>query len=190
MVEKIFFLKICETKKKEVKEITLLSFIVVIPFVLQALTIGVDEVYFHYKRGLPKWERIGHPVDTFSVLLCLSWVIAKAYTPLNAKIFIALAILSCLCVTKDEFVHKHHCPAAENWLHALLFTLHPITLFVLGMIWYSTSHPNTHPILLAWFGNEDLFLILKGQLFLMTLFFFYQLIFWNIIWRKKAIIKY
>ena len=32
-----------------------------------------------------------------------------------------LAIFSCLLVTKDEFSHKQDCPAAEQWLHAILF---------------------------------------------------------------------
>jgi hypothetical protein len=91
-----------------------------IPFCLQALAIGIDEAYFHYRRGLPKWERIGHPLDTLSLLLCLVMTLWAPFDGENLNIYIGLCVFSCLMVTKDEFIHKEHCPGAENWLHALL----------------------------------------------------------------------
>jgi len=27
---------------------------------------GVDEFYFHRRRGLPRWERLAHPLDTMT----------------------------------------------------------------------------------------------------------------------------
>src|SRR5438105_1874665 len=106
-----------------------------IPFLLQSVVILLDEGVFHYRRGLPLWERIGHPLDTLSLLICLGIVLFLPFNPTNLKIFGCFAVLSCLMVTKDEFVHKHHCSGSENWLHALLFILHPITLALAGMIW-------------------------------------------------------
>ena len=105
------------------------------PFILQALAILFDEFYFHVKRGLPKWERLGHPLDTLSLLVCLLFVIGVPYEPYALKIYGCLAVFSCLMVTKDEFIHKTHCPASENWLHACLFILHPITLAITSLIW-------------------------------------------------------
>jgi hypothetical protein len=159
-----------------------------LPFFLQALCIAFDEGYFHYKRGLPKWERIGHPLDTLTVLLCLGWTVFAPFSSLNLKIYIALGAFSCLFVTKDEFVHKEHCPAAESWLHAVLFTLHPLTLALAGMIWYCINAQHPPLWLIPWFKAPfSLRLFLQGQLSLMTLFLIYQIVLWNVIWKGKKI---
>jgi hypothetical protein len=134
-----------------------------IPFIIQAIAIGIDEYYFHLKRGLPRWERIGHPLDTLSLLACLFFVTFSPFSPTTLKWYSALSILSCLMVTKDEFIHKHHCPPAEHWLHALLFLNHPLLLICSGLMWRASS----------------------GKVFLITqaivgsAFFFYQLVYWN-----------
>ncbi len=145
--------------------------LLLLPFLVQTVAIGLDETYFHIKRGLPKWERIGHPLDTLSVIACLLFVLLVPYSSGALKVFIGLAIFSCLMVTKDEFVHKHHCPAAEHWLHAILFITHPIMLASLGLIW----------------GRDMLifFPFLYVQLVLISLFFLYQVIYWNFIWKEE-----
>jgi hypothetical protein len=144
---------------------------ITLPFLIQALAIGIDEIYFHLKRGLPKWERIGHPLDTLSVLLCFLLALFFPYSESFLKGYIALAILSCVMVTKDEFIHKHHCPAFEHWIHAFLFLNHPILLTCIALIWKSSSPP--------------LLLFLSVQTCLVALFFFYQVIFWNFLWRRN-----
>lgn len=148
--------------------------------------ISFDECYFHLKRGLPLWERIGHPVDTFTVILCLGFVIFVPFSAIAAKWYIALSIFSCLMVTKDEWVHKHHCPASENWLHALLFLNHPIVLTSIGMIWWASA--SSAP---AWIKNwlnqpEELYVLLLMQTSAIILFFLYQIIYWNFIWKEKT----
>lgn len=136
-----------------------------IPFLLQAPLILFDEWVFHKKRGLPRWERIGHPLDTFSVVVCLLIPSFTAYSPPLLKLYIVLAILSCLMVTKDEWVHKHHCPAAEHWVHAILFLNHPVLLTSAGFLWA------TH---VSWAS-----LFLKTQLCFAALLMLYQVIYWN-----------
>lgn len=161
-----------------------------IPFFLQALAIGIDESYFHVKRGLPKWERIGHPIDTFCFLICLLFTLWMPFTEFNLKVYIALAVVSCIMVTKDEFVHTHHCPALENWLHAFLFILHPITLIVACCMWPVIQGQEV-PVWLTHLFCEptQLYRILLGQALFITLFFFYQIIFWNFIWHDRPIRK-
>jgi len=162
----------------------------ILPFFFQGLAIGVDELYFHHKRGLPKWERIGHPLDTLSVLICMYMVLCIPFSQLTLKIYIALSVFSCFFVTKDEFVHKHYCPASENWLHALLFILHPITLTMAGLIWAALSD-GTSAWLKNWLNNLSFlktFLIVQAVL--MTLFLFYQIIFWNFLWKEKIAVKH
>ena len=152
-------------------------FLFFLPFALQTLAIVFDEFYFHHKRGLPKWERIGHPIDTLSVLACFAIVL---FVPFDSKLIPAYAILSffsCLLVTKDEFVHKEHCTAEESWLHSLLFINHPIVLILLGFFW-----PLFHeqPSLLNLFEYQEMLeIFVQFQAGSTLIFFLYQVIYWN-----------
>lgn len=142
-----------------------------IPFLMQAILIGADEWFFHLKRDLPKWERIGHPIDTLSVLICFGFLYYFPFSPLALKWYIALALLSSILITKDEFVHKHHCPAAEQWLHAVLFINHPILLSSAAILWYHSP-----PLFPA-------FLLMQGCC--VAAFMFYQIIYWNFVRDAK-----
>ena len=130
-----------------------------------------DEWAFHRKRMLPKWERIGHPLDTLSVVIALCIPAFFPYSPPLLKIFIGLAILSCLMVTKDEWVHKHHCVSAEHWVHALLFLNHPILLTGAGFLWASS---------LPWAAA-----FLRLQIGCAFSFMLYQTIYWNFYHEKN-----
>ena len=158
-----------------------------IPFLLQAAAITFDEFYFHHKRGLPRWERIGHPVDTVSYLLCLLFLLFFPCTDWNIKVYIALVTFSCLLITKDEFVHTDHCEASENWLHALLFVMHPITLVTAGFMWQGIHAGEAPEWLIHWFDNAAaLTLFLQIQAVLIALFCFYQIIYWNVLWKEST----
>jgi hypothetical protein len=168
-----------------------MRFISFLPFVLQALAIWIDEGYFHVRRGLPKWERLGHPIDTFSVLVCMGYTIFVPFSFSYLMLYIGLAGASCLLVTKDEFVHKAHCPASENWLHAILFTLHPITLASAGFIWPVSQGASVSPWIQSWLGEPGpLKLFLHIQCGAMALFMVYQIVFWNFIWKDKPVLKH
>ena len=161
-----------------------------IPFALQAIVMVFDECYFHIRRGLPKWERIGHPIDTASVLLCMGFVIFVPFSTNALILYCLLATGSSILVTKDEFVHKEHCPASENWLHALLFTLHPITLISAGFMWPVAQNIEVTPWIARILDNpEQLQLFLRVQFGTMTLFLIYQIVFWNFIWKNKPVLK-
>lgn len=94
---------------------------------LQGAVLLVDEVVFHWRRGLPRWERWGHPVDTFffALPLTVNWLWPDA-----RGAYWALAVLSCLIITKDERHHAELAGGGEQWLHALLFLLHPVVLIL------------------------------------------------------------
>src|SRR5262249_31343098 len=109
----------------------------VIAIVLQAIAMVVDEAWFHRARGLPRWERIGHPLDTLSIALCLLWLIgARRGSPEALPVYVALAVISTLFVTKDEAIHARLCGPGEHWLHAVLFALHPIVLAAFAYLWW------------------------------------------------------
>lgn len=162
----------------------------ILPFALQALGMVFDEGYFHIRRGLPKWERIGHPIDTCSVLACMGFILFVPFSTTTLIIYIVMATFSSILVTKDEFVHKEHCPAMENWLHALLFTLHPITLTSAGFMWPVVQGFEVTPWIGRWLNNsEALLLFLQMQFGIMFFFMIYQIIFWNVIWKEKPVLK-
>lgn len=157
-----------------------------IPFVLQALAIFFDEAVFHIQRGLPKWERIGHPLDTLTVIICMTYVLWIPFSVASLVIYALLVAFSTLFITKDEFVHHAHCPAQEQWLHAILFVLHPITLITAGFIWPVVQGVEVSPWISTWLTNPNLlrwFLI--GQLVCMTLFMTYQILFWNVYYARS-----
>lgn len=139
------------------------------PFVLQGLVMGVDEFYCHQRRTLNKWERLGHPADTITFMACLAFLIFAEPGSVSLPIYVVLSVISCLFVTKDEWQHRELCNGFENWLHALLFMLHPVVLIWAGYLWWSND-PSSD-----W--------VLPSALALSGGFFFYQLLYWNV-WRR------
>lgn len=144
---------------------------VYLPFFIQAALILFDEFYFHQQRGLPLWERIGHPIDTFCIVLCFSFVLLFPFCSENLFIFIILGTISALLITKDEFVHKERCDAKEQWLHALLFINHSLLLLAMG--WF-------------WSQGEATRFFLTTQLVFVSSFCLYQLIYWNFMWKERG----
>jgi len=131
----------------------------------------IDEFYFHRKRGLPKWERLGHPIDTLFVLICFGYLALANALSFNPAIYLGLSIFSCLLITKDEFVHQKECTASESWLHSILFILHPVVLYVSFKIAFD-------PVLKPFFYIQ---FALAGFMFL------YQIVYWNFIEEDSPI---
>jgi hypothetical protein len=133
----------------------------------------VDEFYFHEKRGLPKWERIGHPLDTISVLAVFGYCLLVPFAESAVVLFFALALGSCLLITKDEWVHQREaCPPFEAWLHSVLFILHPLVFFGAYSLWAS--------------GARNYLLI---QSLIVSIFLGYQILRWNISWHRLSITR-
>jgi hypothetical protein len=130
--------------------------VLLLPALLQMLVMSIDELHFHRRRGLPLWERIGHPLDTLTAVACYSWLaLVPPSAPHALGTYIALSAFSCLFITKDEFVHARSCDAKETFLHALLFVLHPIVFLAFGAIWQlglAPWAPRAELVLAAGFG--------------------------------------
>jgi hypothetical protein len=138
------------------------------PLAVQGLAMSIDELWFHRRRGLPRWERLGHPLDTLTVIACYSWALAMPFArPGALGGYVVLASFSCLFITKDEWVHAARCSPGEHWLHSVLFVLHPIVLGAAGLLWSMGDHR-------PW---------IAAQLGLALAFALYQLTFWRFLWR-------
>jgi 2-polyprenyl-6-hydroxyphenyl methylase/3-demethylubiquinone-9 3-methyltransferase len=134
----------------------------------QGFLIFWDEFYYHRKRGLPQWERIGHPVDTLSVILPFIYMSFLPYPGFTPTWLISLMVFSCLLITKDEAVHAEKSPAGEHWLHALLFMIHPLLFITAWKVWSEQGPALPHHLGLSFLSS----------------FFVYQITYWNFFAKK------
>ncbi len=140
-----------------------------LPFILQGILMGVDE-QIHVKRGLGQWERLGHPLDTLTVIIPLTFIAFTPFSEEGLTIYIVMAVFSCLFITKDEFIHSKECSPMENWLHALLFVLHPMIFLSAGVLWK--------------YYPENSFL--SYQPVIVFVFMIYQILRWSIPWKQQT----
>lgn len=145
------------------------------PLALMGLLLAVDEAAFHRRRGLGRFEALGHPADTASVALPLLLAAAAPRAPGWLAAYVALAAASCLLVVKDESVHLRECGAGEQRLHALLFMLHPLVLVAAERLWLARSEGSSAA---AW--------ILRGQVLATCAFALYQLVAWRKAWLPTS----
>ena len=129
----------------------------VVPILVQGMVMAVDEFHFHRKRGLGWWERWGHPIDTLSVLAPIILALLSPWSATTSGWFWLLSLLSCVIVTKDEWVHRGEACANEHWLHAVLFLLHPLVFIGSGLLWHD-GRGGARAVLLAQAGGLAAFL--------------------------------
>ncbi|MCM2324519.1 MAG: hypothetical protein NDJ90_14770 [Oligoflexia bacterium] len=149
--------------------------LLIVPGLLHGAAMAADEAWFHRRRELPRWERIGHPIDTASVLACFAWLWLRSPGSGALTGFVALALGSTLLVTKDEAIHAERCSAGEHWLHAILFTLHPMILGAAAWLWWLSADGRDGGVFAPWVGLQAL---------LAAAFGVYQLVYWNLIRRE------
>ncbi len=137
-----------------------------LPVLVQGAFLLVDELYCHRRRTLRRWERLGHPVDTLAFLACVALLLLLPVTSTALVAYSVAAVFSCVLITKDEWQHRELCSGFENWLHSVLFMLHPVVLGWLGYLW--------------WRGDADAGAIASFTLVFASVFFLYQIVYWNI----------
>ncbi len=103
---------------------------------LQGLVMVLDELIFHRRRGLGRFERWGHVVDTSVFFGALLIPALASFEQPYILAYCVMAGLSTLVITKDEAIHSRSCGAAEHWCHSLLFILHGAILLLVGLLWH------------------------------------------------------
>lgn len=154
------------------------------PLALQGLAILFDEFYYHHRRGLPLWERIGHPVDTVFALLPMVGPLFFALEARTLAAFAAAAFFSSILITKDEFVHNEYCEPAEQWLHAVLFVLHPMVYMSIAGLWYLKDVATVTAVELG-VTPELIAGGLRVQVGFVLIMLVYQIVYWNLVWPRK-----
>ncbi len=156
------------------------SRLLLVPVCLQMVCMALDEIYFHRERGLPRWERIGHPLDTLTVLLCLLWLVLVQPGPGALASYVGLSLFSCLFVTKDEGIHLTYCCVMEQRLHAVLFILHPLVLLSSGLLWPAAhGMRDVMPRWIHYAGGERL--LLTSLCAVVFGFGLFQFVYWNLL---------
>jgi hypothetical protein len=145
-----------------------MKYLLLLPLIVQALAIFVDEFYFHFAPGQPRWERIGHPLETFTVLAPVLWLMVSTPSERNWIICTLAAVFSCCFVIKDELVHADRCAPGEPVNHAVLIITHPRNR-LLG------SHSFTF-----------LGFALPAQAAALALYMIYPAVYWNLVWKAPA----
>ena len=116
------------------------SALIVAPIVVQACAALLDEWFFHRRRVLGTWERVGHPLDTLLVIIPLSLAVCCEFSERVFIFYSILALLSCLLVLKDEYIHHSCCGWQEQLLHAIMFQCHPLVFVSMGFAWAVRDH--------------------------------------------------
>ena len=131
---------------------------------VQVIVMTADEFVFHRTRGLGRFERVGHVVDTGVYFFAV--IIPALFLPTKTAltIFAIIAVISSLVITKDEPVHARECGGKEQWCHAVLFILHGVLLISIGALWYAAPQS----------------VLLKILPVLVFSWGFYQFYYWNI----------
>ena len=162
---------------------TVMKYLLLLPLVEQGLAVLVDEFYFHFARGLPRWEHLGHPLDTFTVLAPILWQGFSLQSQGNLTVYIVAAAFSCFFVIKDEFVHADVCAPAEHVMPCSSSCIH----------WFLPRCPCsglyiTRPPERSCGSNRfrGLASALPIQAAILTLYMIYQAVYWNLIWKAPA----
>lgn len=143
--------------------------------VLHGILFRIDEFKFHRKRGVQKVELINALFDGFLFLSALAIPLFADFSYWAEKIYIALAIVSCLSISKNEFFYKG-LEFGERVTHSLLYVLHPVILFAYYDGWKVNYFDKHYYVWLV----QLLYVFLGFQAVA------YQIIYWNYIYDPKT----
>ena len=141
-----------------------------LPFLIHNTIMMIDEFYYHHKRILPRWEKLGHPADTVTYIFCLGLVLFLPHQRWTI-LYLCVALFSTLFVFKDMPIHAHYCSFGEKCLHGLMYFLHPLQLLILGVFHQQINIDSSD---LIFFQK---FLWVQFSLALLTCV--YQIVYWN-----------
>lgn len=144
--------------------------------ILHGILFRIDEFKFHRKRGVQKVELINALFDGFLFLSSLAIALFADFSYWWEKLYIALSIVSCLSIAKNEFFYKG-LEFGERFTHSLLYVLHPVILFAYYDGW-KVNYFNKH---------YYVWLVQLLYVFLGFQAIAYQIIYWNYIHDPKSL---
>lgn len=102
-----------------------------------------------------------------ALIASLSIPLLLPHTQANLRLYCVLGVISCLLITKDEWIHAKACEWKELWLHSVLFIVHPALLILVAVSWGQDS------------SSIALHFMLEFQIVAMLIFSAYQVVYWS-----------
>jgi hypothetical protein len=158
---------------------TVMKYLLLLPLVEQGLDILVDEFYFQFARGLPRWEHLGRPLDTFTVLAPILWQGFSLQSQGNLMVYVVPP-------------HSRACSSSRMNSYIPMFALRPST----SMPCSSSCIHWFLPLLLLCHAPAGAIVWLEQvlgrasalpiQAAILALYMIYQAVYWNLIWKAPA----
>ncbi|MEZ4872051.1 MAG: hypothetical protein R2827_07370 [Bdellovibrionales bacterium] len=148
--------------------------VLVILMITQLTLFHLDEYYFHRRRRVTRPEIVSALIDGLIYVLPLTMAIFLDLTPLTKGLYIALSVVSCISIAKNEFYYPK-LERQERLVHSFLYVLHPVMLYTFYLSWegnYFTNFPNFWIVQIIYLG-----------LGVRTLA--HQLIYWNYVYTDE-----
>jgi hypothetical protein len=142
--------------------------------ITHALLFAYDEYFLKRKRNLSVIEINSSLLDGILYIGLVAMTIFTTYSETLSSIYIAVSVLSCLSILKNELIYPLNINRDERIVHACLYVLHPLILYCFYHSW-SLNFFHT---------NMTYWLLQLGYLVLGFKTISYHVIYWHYIHQK------
>lgn len=103
--------------------------------ITHALLFAYDEYVLNRKRAnISQMQINSQSLDGVFYLAIVAMTLFTRYTEILGNVYIALSILSCISIIKNEYFYEN-LPRLERLVHAGLYVLHPLILYAFYSSW-------------------------------------------------------
>lgn len=141
--------------------------------ILHAAFFFYDEYFLNKKRTLSQIEINSAIIDGVLFLSIVALTIFTSFNSQLSNIYIALSILSCISIIKNEFLYES-IPKIERVVHSILYITHPLILFAFYSSWKMDFFST----------NSTYWMLQLGYFALGFKAIAYHVIYWNFIHNK------
>ena len=142
--------------------------------VIHAIAFTFDEYILNKKRNLSQKEINSALLDGILYLAAVALTIFTTFSENLGRVYIGLALLSCISVVKNEAIYPGNIPKIERITHAMLYVLHPLILYAFYISWAQNFFQT----------NMTYWMLQLGYFVLGLKAISYHMIYWNYIHRK------
>lgn len=164
--------------------VDLMMFPALVVFGFYSFLMFFDEFRFHRKRGLSRRERIGRPLDTFTLAAISGWALLFPFAGVGRLGFYLFALTGIVSLFKDEEVHSRVCDGGEQLVHSLRYFMHPIMLATFVASWMFIDGASFFMNMVMPFQTTHLRPVCTAYFVAMSGLCIYQTVYWNLVWKE------
>ncbi|MBT4791664.1 MAG: hypothetical protein HON90_08850, partial [Halobacteriovoraceae bacterium] len=102
--------------------------------IIHATLFAFDDYILNKRRDLSRREINGALIDGLLFLSIVALTLFTTFSSLMGNVYIALSVLSCLSIIKNELFYEN-IPRDERLVHAGLYVVHPLILYAFYRSW-------------------------------------------------------